>query len=112
MSTLSPFLPNRAFILFESAHGVPLNHIDIKLRVPGGEEIITRVPISILEKKDLTLHKLGARALLGDLERGLSWIHLDPNAPSRGSAQEQRLILKEGEALGCKWFLVSKWTSI
>jgi hypothetical protein len=112
ISTLSPFLRNRAFMLFDSAREQPpLNHINIKVTAPGGEEIMTRVPISLVEGKDSTLHKLGARALLGDLERGQSWIHLDPNAPPRGSAQEQKLVRQEGEALGCKWSLVSKWTS-
>lgn len=112
ISTLSPFLRNRAFMLFDSTREQPLfNHINIKVTPPGGEEIITRVPLSLLERKDSTLHKLGARALLGDLERRQSWIHLDPNAPPRGSTQEQELVRQEGEALGCKWSLVSKWTS-
>ncbi|EPE34330.1 vWA-like protein [Glarea lozoyensis ATCC 20868] len=111
ISTLSPFLPNRAFILFESANVGPLDHINIKATIPGGEEIINRVPVTLLEKNDSTLHNLGARALLGDLEQGQSWIHLGLDAPSRGSIDEQRLVREEGEALGCKWSLVSKWTS-
>jgi hypothetical protein len=99
-------------MLFNSAREQPpLSHINIKVTAPGSEEITTRVPISLVERKDSTLHKLGARALLGDLERGQSWIHLDPYAPPRGSTQEQELVRREGEALGCKWSLVSKWTS-
>lgn len=64
-----------------------------------------------LEKRDISIHKLGARALLGDLERGQSWIQLDPNGPARDSTKEEALVRCEGEYLGCKWSLVSKWTS-
>ena len=111
MSTLSPFVRNRAFLLFDSATSQPLNHINIKTTAPGGKEIVSRIAVNLVEKKDSILHKLGARALLGDLERGQSWIHLSPKAPARHSFEEEELVRQEGERLGCKWSLVSKWTS-
>ena len=56
------------------------------------------------------IHKLGARAILGDLEKGQSWIHLDTNRANNSLTEEER-VLSEGESIGCKWSLVSKWTS-
>jgi hypothetical protein len=60
--------------------------------------------------RDSTIHKLGARALLGDLERGQSWIQLNPRSSSRHTPEEE-ITRRDGERLGRKWSLVSKWTS-
>jgi hypothetical protein len=98
-------------MLFDSQSSLSsLDHINIKTYSPGGTEIVTRVAVEALERNDVSIHKLGARALLGDLERGKSWIQLDPNRPTRHSSEEA-LVRAEGEDLGRKWSLVSKWTS-
>jgi hypothetical protein len=105
-------LRNRVFFLFDSQTSLPsLDNINIKSTPPGGAEVVTRVLVRPLEKKEIPIHKLGARALLGDLERGQSWIHMGPNRPLGDSAEEESLVRREGESLGCKWSLVSKWTS-
>ncbi|KIX00531.1 uncharacterized protein Z518_10671 [Rhinocladiella mackenziei CBS 650.93] len=112
ISSLSPFLRNRVFMLFGPlTPTTPLSHINIRSTRPDGPEIVTRVAVKTLHRKEISIHKLGARAILGDLERGESWIHLSPYRPVRHSAEERRLERQEGEELGCKWSLVSKWTS-
>jgi len=88
----------------------PLHNIIIKATTPRGQEVVTMARVIQLENRDSVIHSLGARALLGDLERGQSWIHICPNQPLRNLPDEE-LIRREGESLGCKWSLVSKWTS-
>lgn len=102
---------NRVFFLFDSQTSLPSYNINIKSTPPGGAEVVTRVLVKPLERKEIPIHKLGTRALLGDLERRQSWIHIGPNRPLRGSAEEENIVRREGESLGCKWSLVSKWTS-
>ncbi|KAL4869627.1 von Willebrand factor type A domain-containing protein [Aspergillus spectabilis] len=107
---LSPFQRNRIFIL---AQGNQLNdnsQIQIKRKSIMGQRIITYVPVHKLQERDSTVHKFATRALLGDLERGKSWIYGDDRV-SRGSKEAQKLTIKEGERLGCQASLVSRWTS-
>ncbi|KIW64497.1 hypothetical protein PV04_09426 [Phialophora macrospora] len=112
ISSLSPFMRNRVFMLFDAADApASLDSINIRATAVRGSEVVTRVAVNTLERRETQIHKLGARAILGDLERGQSWLHVGPNQPLRGSAEEVELVRKEGEALGCKWSLVSKWTS-
>jgi hypothetical protein len=111
ISTLSPFLRNRVYMLFDSVLLSPLPTIKIMTNTLDGDERVTRVEVKPLDTSGSTLHKLGARALLGDLERGQSWIQLEANAPLRGSPEEAERTRTEGEKLGCKWSLVSPWTS-
>ena len=111
-SLLSPFLRNRVYMLFDTqGHQLPLQHIKIIANTENGQENAIKVPVKLYQSASAAIHKLGARAILGDLERGHSWIQSDPNRPSRHSAEELELIRSEGELLGCKWALVSKWTS-
>lgn len=111
ISALSPFLRNRVFMLLDSANSpTSFDAIHIKATTPNGHEVVTRVPVKSLHKKATTLHHLGARALLGDLERGQSWIHLSSHEARRNVSEEQ-FTRQEGERLGIKWSLVSKWTS-
>jgi hypothetical protein len=112
ISTLSPFLRNRVFILVDSTTSLAtLDAINIRATAPDGGEVVTRVPVKTLTMSDSTIHKLGARALLGDLERGQSWIQLNPRSSGRHTPEEEEITRRDGERLGCKWSLVSKWTS-
>ncbi|KAF7503479.1 hypothetical protein GJ744_003708 [Endocarpon pusillum] len=111
-SLLSPFVRNRVYMLFDpQGHQIPLEHIKIITNTVNGQEKVTNVPVKLTQSASASIHKLGARAILGDLERGNSWIQSDPNGPPRHSAEEMELIRSEGESLGCKLALVSKWTS-
>ena len=64
-----------------------------------------------MDSRELLIHPLAARALLADLERRQSWVHLTPGLCPPHSEEEKQLVKEEGERLGCKWALVSKWTS-
>lgn len=99
-------------MLFDSDSQPSLKCITIKSTAPGGSETVVRVPIKLQQKSDCPIHKLAARAILGDLERGEGWMHVGPNRLRRHSEYEEKLVRQEGEAIGCKWSLVSKWTSL
>ncbi|KAF7533245.1 hypothetical protein G7Z17_g13539 [Cylindrodendrum hubeiense] len=104
-STLSPFFRNRIFILLENKlkTGSALKELTVRATTPNGEEVCLTIPIEELRQKGTMVHKLGARALLGDLERQQSQIDIRDT--------QHDLVRAEGERLGCKWSLVSKWTS-
>jgi hypothetical protein len=99
-------------MLFDSDSQPSLKCITIKSTTPGGSEAVVRVPLKLQQKSDCPIHKLAARAILGDLERGEGWMHVGPNRLRRHSEYEEKLVRQEGEAIGCKWSLVSKWTSL
>ncbi|RYO90637.1 hypothetical protein DL764_008420 [Monosporascus ibericus] len=109
---LNPFQNNRVFVLFDDS--TTLNErgfIEIKSRTADGSDISEKVLIHTIEKEDTTLHGLGSRAILEDLEGGRSKIHLSAARPQHGSYEEQRLIRTEAEAIACKYSIASKWTS-
>ena len=98
-------------LLKDVADGIIPRRLRIERSRLGVDPESIQVPVSFLQSPSTTIHKFAARALLGDLERGESYIHLGPDAPERGSADEANRVKWEGESLGCKWSLVSKWTS-
>ncbi|KAM4058597.1 vault protein inter-alpha-trypsin domain-containing protein [Hirsutella rhossiliensis] len=109
VSKISPFIRNRVFILFDSGAPCPeLEAVVLKVRGPDGDYATKRVLPKRLLLPDDTIHKLAARALLGDLERGESWLHRGQQQ-DRGAAPPVR---EEAINLGCQWSLVSKWTSL
>ncbi|KAL2166651.1 hypothetical protein VTG60DRAFT_2347 [Thermothelomyces hinnuleus] len=69
------------------------------------------IPVTVLANRDTTLHRLAARAMLDDLERGRSHIHLGPGGTVRGSWEERSMARREAKEIACRWSLVSKWTS-
>jgi hypothetical protein len=79
--------------------------------LPTGGMAKAVVPAVRHPKQDSQIHALSARSLLGDLERGESWIHLNQNQSALDAVTKEQLVRLEGERLGCKWSLVSKWTS-
>jgi hypothetical protein len=111
ISTLTPFNYSRVYFLFDSVDAT--RAIDsVTIHAPSGSTTHSVVvPVIRLEKKDTTIHKLAARSLLEDLERGHSPIHLGPNKPYPGSWDETNRVRKAAEEIACKWSLVSKWTS-
>jgi len=110
MSTLSPCNRLRIFYLFEGSSGPACKSVIIKIRrSTTGDEIRTTIPVRVLQNSDEKIHKFAVRALLGDLERGKSRVQQRP-VPWTAAAKEN-VTREEGERLGCKWSLVSKWTS-
>ncbi|KAK0627926.1 von Willebrand factor type A domain-containing protein [Immersiella caudata] len=110
ISKLSPFMMNRLLYLLKHDEYATPRAIDIHYAQPGVPENYLRVPISVLQTPDTTIHKFAARALLGDLERGESRLHVQFGA-ARAMPELSNQVRLQGEALGCKWSLVSKWTS-
>ncbi|OAQ74414.1 vWA-like protein [Purpureocillium lilacinum] len=107
ISAISPFIRNRIFLLFDSdVQTAELTSVNLKIRAPGGHVTTKRVLPKRLLEPDSTLHKLAVRALLGDLERGESWLHCCQDGA------EDAAVRQEAIDLGMKWSLVSKWKSL
>ena len=112
VSAISPFIRNRVFILFDSGTQSPgLEAVVLKARGANGVNVTKRVPLRQLHLPDSTIHKLAVRALLGDLERGDSRLHQSRPIDVTQATFDQ-LVRDEAVNLGCKWSLVSKWTSL
>ena len=109
LSYLNPFQANRVFMLFDA--GTNLDAIILRVTTLTGSEIRMKLPVKTLQRRDSIIHKLTARAVLEDLERGQGQIHVSPTRPPPGSQEERKLVQSEAEAIGCKWSLASKWTS-
>ncbi|KAJ3577966.1 hypothetical protein NPX13_g2601 [Xylaria arbuscula] len=102
---LSPFLNNRIYWLLESSK-LPFQRmrIRVKTREASGKTITHEIVPTPLQESHSILNALAARAVLDELERGVSWLHRQshPNADT---------IRHEGERIACKWSLASKWTA-
>ncbi|KAF5700264.1 von Willebrand factor type A domain-containing protein [Fusarium mundagurra] len=83
----------------------------LKVREPNGNTITKTILPKRLHQSDTFIHKLAARALLGGLERGESWLHRGRHAYG-GIAPSDSMIKAEAIELGCRWSLVSRWTSV
>ncbi|KAH7075142.1 von Willebrand factor type A domain-containing protein [Paraphoma chrysanthemicola] len=109
---ISPFVRNRIFFLFDSGVIVPeLEAIVLNARGSNGVAITKRVLPRQLHLPGSTIHKLAVRALLGDLERDNSRLHRCRSVDMTQTAFN-KLIRDEAVNLGCKWSLISKWTSL
>lgn len=112
LSAISPFIRNRLFLLLDSGDPIPeLKAIVLKARGANGTDINRMVLPRQLHLPDSTIHKLAARALLGDLERGESCLHQNTGINAM-QATLDKLVRDEAVTLGCKYSLVSKWTSL
>ncbi|BCS27811.1 VIT and vWA domain-containing protein [Aspergillus puulaauensis] len=112
LSSMSPFIRNRIYILAENENN-PINAqsmVKIKRKSTNGQETATEIPLHVLQKPDSTLHQFAAGALLRDLGSGQSWIQRGKRIPGYLN-DEKELTREEGERLGCKYSLLSQWTS-
>ncbi|EXL65951.1 hypothetical protein FOPG_17852 [Fusarium oxysporum f. sp. conglutinans race 2 54008] len=108
VSNLSPFLRNRIFLMFDSGEQHPeLKHVVVQVQSPTGRITNKIIVPKRLFQPDTFIHKLAARALLGDLERREGCLGF-----GKRSVAEDPVIRAEAIDLGCKWSLVSRWTSI
>ncbi|KAI1411474.1 VIT-domain-containing protein [Hypoxylon sp. FL1857] len=102
---LNPFQGNRIYLLSKPDISLDqVRDITIETTRPNGDEDATAVTITMLQNPDTTIHSLAARAILDDAEHPTNVIPL-PNKDRRPLDQAQ------AEALGCRFSLVSKWTS-
>ncbi|KAL2137520.1 hypothetical protein VTI28DRAFT_9224 [Corynascus sepedonium] len=110
-SAVNPFHRNRVYFHLDCLdESETIKSVKIELQTIDETKTLT-IPVTVLEKRDTTLHKLAARAMLDDLERCRSNIRLGPNKPYPGTWEEKNKVRKEAEEIACKWSLVSKWTS-
>ncbi|KAH6850635.1 von Willebrand factor type A domain-containing protein [Chaetomium sp. MPI-CAGE-AT-0009] len=110
-SALNPFDRSRIYFHLDCLKNCE-SIKSVRVEVQADHDTKTlNIPVIILDKRDTTLHKLAARAMLDDLERGRSHIHLGSNRAPEGSWEETIMVRKEAEKMACKWSLVSKWTS-
>lgn len=114
ISTLTPFNHNRVYFL-TTAPGIPRASKDSSITLFITSSLTPNsplaIPVVVLPKKATTIHKLAARSLLNDLERGQSYLHLKQPTLYRGTWAETSVAKREAEEIACKWGLVSKWTS-
>lgn len=114
ISILTPFNHNRVYFL-TTAPGIPRaskdSPITLSITSPLTPDSPLAIPVVVLPKKATTIHKLAARSLLNDLERGQSYLHLRQSTLYRGTWAETSAVKREAEDIACKWGLVSKWTS-
>ncbi|KAK0652451.1 von Willebrand factor type A domain-containing protein [Cercophora newfieldiana] len=112
VATLTPFNHNRVYcLLSQECASQKIESVAITAPTGSNTSKSVVVPVVRLEKKDTTIHKLAARSLLDDLERGRSYLHVGPDKLYPGTREEKALVRKEAEAIACRWSLVSKWTS-
>ncbi|AEO62971.1 uncharacterized protein THITE_2015007, partial [Thermothielavioides terrestris NRRL 8126] len=112
VSAVSPFERSRIYFLLDNNIWPSERVKQVRIDVPAdGDTKSFVVPVTVVEKPGETIHKLAARSMLDDLERGRSHIHLGPNRPYPGSWEETNAVRKEAEKIASKWGLLSKWTS-
>ncbi|KFX96781.1 hypothetical protein V490_03143 [Pseudogymnoascus sp. VKM F-3557] len=88
--------------------------IKIKATSVNSEETFaTEIPIEKLDIGKKWVHQLAAKAVLGDLESGRSWVHdkSQSGSDSKTKADADELAKIEGEKIGIEWNISSKWTS-
>lgn len=110
---MSPFVHNRILLLLNTSewrHSLP-QWVQVVRNDSRGKQEIIDVRVQALLNPGTLIHKLAARALLGDLERRESWIQGHLLAPPKYSIEEEDLTRVEGEALGIRYNIASKWTS-
>ncbi|KAK4225465.1 von Willebrand factor type A domain-containing protein [Podospora fimiseda] len=111
-SALNPYDRNRVYLLCDSTAGQRQEIESVTIEASTGKEKKAyKIPVTALEKRDSTIHKLAARSILCDLEHRQSHIHLGESKPVPGSWEETNAVRKEAENIACKWSLASKWTS-
>ncbi|KAG0127496.1 hypothetical protein HOY82DRAFT_625198 [Tuber indicum] len=77
-----------------------------------GDKLSLSIPITRIEQPGKTMHQLATRMLLHNLEEGRSWLHSEKYGVTAGDATGvQEHIQREGEEVGMRWSLTSKWTS-
>ncbi|KAI8954653.1 von Willebrand factor type A domain-containing protein [Xylaria longipes] len=111
LKSLNLFEANRVFLLLEEGK-IPEDESVTLTFVSDGKCTPIGVSITRVEKPGMLIHKLAARAVLDDLERGLcSNTSYRPGRCLEAGAEEEDSS-RIAEDLACKYSLPSKWTSL
>ncbi|OTA62298.1 VIT-domain-containing protein, partial [Hypoxylon sp. EC38] len=101
---INPFQGNRIYLLSKPDTAVDhLKNITIEVIKPNGDQELIDITMTILQKPDTTIHSLAARAILNDMEHSANETILPNHKRSLKQAQ--------AEELGCRFSLLSRWTS-
>ena len=77
------------------------------------ETFAAEIPIEASDIGKKWVHQLAAKAVLGDLESGRSWLHEKSKNSTdlKAKTKADELAKIEGEKLGLEWNISSRWTS-
>jgi hypothetical protein len=106
---------SRSSIYFLFSQELKAEFIKVKATAVGSRECVTvELPIENLESGRPYVHLLAAKAVLGDLESGQSWLHeksSNNNSNVKIEAGVDNLARIEGEKIGAEWSISSQFTS-
>jgi hypothetical protein len=105
---------SRGSVYFLFNEKLTTNVVKVKATaVASGESVIAELPIEKLETSRTCVHRLAAKAVLGDLKSGQSRLHdtYSKDNNTNITAGVDDLSRTEGERIGVEWRLSSKWTS-
>jgi len=105
---LHSFAHQSVFFLLDS--GISATSITINATTPSGHKATTTLPVQSTSTQANAVHFLAAKAALRDLEEGKSWIH-EADFMKTISAPIGQIERREGERLGLRYHITSKWTS-
>ncbi|KAI0517876.1 von Willebrand factor type A domain-containing protein [Xylaria bambusicola] len=112
LHSLSPFQAHRIFLLLEQGSTLQNGNIALTF-ISEGKRTTMNTSVTRLDKPGTLIHSLSARALLDDIERGISLsdathipkAHLEID----GRGEEFSSL---AESIACKYTLPSRWTSL
>jgi hypothetical protein len=109
---LFPFSRSTAYVIL-SGDAAPPSSVWLRGTTPSGDELELEIPVQVLPMRGHTIHQLGARKLLQELEEGTGYlfsgkygVDKEKNAGTIGDWVE-----REGIRVSVRYGLASKWTS-
>ncbi|KAI1427726.1 von Willebrand factor type A domain-containing protein [Xylaria sp. FL1777] len=111
LQCLNPFQAHRIFLLLEQGTA-PENDIIPIVFTSEGKRTTMNATITRPEKPSTLIHSLSARALLDDLERGISSTTAYQGEACLPTEGEAAALSRLAESIACRYALPSKWTSL
>jgi hypothetical protein len=112
--SLNPFAWSTIFFLFHDKQNTPLQIVTVKATTVSGNFEYKDIQVDYAQIKSSTIHQVGAKSIMLDLEAGQSWTHTAAceSDPSKSQEPISNLAIgKEAECIGLKWSIAGKWTS-
>ena len=112
--SLNPFAWSTIFFLFHDKQNIPPQIVTIKVTTVSGNFEYKDIRVDYAQIKSSTIHQVGAKSIMVDLEAGQSWTHMAAYESDVSKSQEpisNLAIGKEAECIGLKWSIAGKWTS-
>ncbi|KAK5625738.1 hypothetical protein RRF57_001454 [Xylaria bambusicola] len=109
--SLNPFQAHRIFFLLEQG-STPQNDSITVTFISEGKRTVMNTSVTRLDKPGTLIHSLSARALLDDIERGISSSALRLPKTYLGVDSGGEGLSSLAESIACKYTLPSRWTSL